>query len=95
MSHSRCRIAALVAGLLFLQALVVAHAFDHPATEHADHQCIACLHGHGGGHALPAAEPATIPPTVTAHAGAEDIRTPATSRIHAYRSRAPPLSSLL
>jgi hypothetical protein len=91
-----CRgIAVLLAGLLFLQALAVAHAFDHPAAGHADHQCIACLHGHGNGFAPAADAPATVTPATHEHAAPEDIRAPATPRFHAYRSRAPPVSSLL
>ena len=94
MLHPRRRIALLLAGLLLLQALAVAHAFDHPAAGQAGHQCVACLHGHGGGFAPPAEAPATIAPAARTYAAPEDTRAPATPRFHAYRSRAPPVSSL-
>ncbi|MES1945283.1 hypothetical protein PC39_14237 [Salinisphaera sp. PC39] len=94
MFRSRRHLSVLLAGLLLLQALAVAHAFDHPVGQHADHDCVACPHGHGGG-ALPSAETGTAL-TAPAHGPerAVDTRPPAVSPARGYRSRAPPLPSL-
>lgn len=95
MLHLRRRIAWLLAGLLLVQALAVAHAFDHPPVGQGDHQCAVCLHGHGGGHALVAEAPAMALPRHREPTAAPALPPRATSGFHPYRSRAPPVPSPL
>lgn len=35
----------LLLALVAFQGLGVAHAFDHPLLDHADHACVVCAHG--------------------------------------------------
>lgn len=93
MLRFRHRLNLMLAGLLLLQALAVAHAFDHPVGQHTDHECVACPHGHGGG-ALPSAETGTAL-TAPAHGPerAADTRPPAAAPARGYHSRAPPVPS--
>lgn len=56
MLHFRHRLPLLIAALLLLQVLTVAHAFEHPVHAPAgDIHCAVCAHGHDSGHAPPTA----------------------------------------
>lgn len=89
----RRRLSVLLAGLLLLQALAVAHAFDHPVGQHADHECVACPHGHGGAAIPPTAADTTPAPAAQDHTRAAQVRPPATAPVRGYDSRAPPRPS--
>ena len=59
MGNRHLRRALVVLALLCVQALVFAHAFDHPIdVAHIDHACTSCVHGHSPG--APPAQPMAV-----------------------------------
>lgn len=91
MSKKRPIVSLLLAALLAAQALNLAHAFDHPAADHADHACAVCAHGSGLDHSPPAAAETAL----AARAAPVAITMPPAPKARIartnYDSRAPPL----
>lgn len=86
------RIAFLsLAALLTVQALNLAHAFDHPIAAHADHACAVCAHGSGPDHVPPAAAETILPLGAAPVALTMPPAPKACIARTNYDSRAPPL----
>lgn len=91
---SRQATALLLAGLLAVQALPIAHAFEHPLLADAGHDCYLCAHGYTAHYPLPS--PVTV--AVQSWERAPRIVERPVDKVTkptppSYRSRAPPLIS--
>lgn len=85
--------ALLLAAVLLMQALAVAHAFDHPvATPHADHVCASCAHGHLGSGPPSQSQAALLPAGTQSAARSLDTRDWFAPHRSVYSSRGPPRS---
>ncbi|MDT0619291.1 hypothetical protein RM531_12470 [Salinisphaera sp. P385] len=83
----------LITALLAVQLLGAAHAFEHPAIDHADHACVVCAHGSGLDAAPPAGTATTSLPATHGTPAPATLRRPPARPVLAYRSRAPPVLS--